>query len=209
MVELKSLFNAVRGIASAQEVKSLFIALRETIRGTPAYAHPNGFLVYDIYKESNVDLRLHVWEGSVVAQPFHEIHDHVYDVRSVILTGCLLQKTWDERSSRYGSFKEYSVTYRDGTSSLEPTGRKIEASVAAQEHLRAPLRYELDAGRLHSVEPLVFPSATLFLRDLHEGAGNPRVLGTADAIACPPAERQQVEEAVTLSGLEAVFSSID
>lgn len=105
--------------------------------------HPNGFIQLDIenvedgwhesHKEghSGANLRLHIWNPPGIVLPrqdsVHEIHDHVFEMKSTILRGTLRQQLYEFKIGSlehdFTTHQLYRAVYsKNSDSRLEPLG---------------------------------------------------------------------------------------
>lgn len=109
-------------------------------RGAQPRVHPNGFIQLDLTSpaaegwhegkqegHSGADLRLHVWNPPGIELPHqdtvNEIHDHVFDMRSTVVRGALIQRLFMFVIGRTGeqTHELYRAVYDQKSSSrLEP-----------------------------------------------------------------------------------------
>lgn len=137
-------------------------------RGAQPRVHPNGFIQLDLAApeaegwhegkqkgHSGAGLRLHVWNPPDTELPHqdtvNEVHDHVFDMRSTVVRGVLVQQlyefvvcginveTWVPLPRDHEIYK--AVYDKKSSSRLEPTG--IEG------HLRGMVSYPISADMRH------------------------------------------------------------
>lgn len=141
--------------------------------------HPLGFLHASEKISREANLRLHFWPiGWVMPQTEigAEIHDHNYELNSLVITGELRHETFEESICSSGVFLEHEVKYKAGNSSLISTGN-IVTIVQDQNSIHGVgIFYRLAPGRMHRVTPLVLPAATLVVTKVAARGRDSRVL---------------------------------
>jgi hypothetical protein len=142
-----------------------------------AVGHPNGFIAITLVKDGRMEVRLHLWTGAELAQEEHAIHNHVYDLRSLVLIGGLHQTRWTIETDSQGPLEEFTVTYANAGSALTATGNKVRPNIVSKDHFVAGDRYEVRAGEFHSITPAKIPSATLFAKMPADHPDLARVVG--------------------------------
>lgn len=145
----------------------------------PTVGHPNGFVAMTLMENEGYDVRLHLWTGAEKAQEEHAIHNHVYDLRSLVLIGGLRQIRWNVEADPQGSMEEFTVTYASAGSFLTSTGNTVSADVVEARNIVAGERYSVSAGEFHSITPSRLPTATLFAKIPAEHPDLGRVVGEA------------------------------
>jgi len=144
--------------------------------------HPLGFLVAKISDGSGVSLRLHVWVGDHDSrQHGYEIHNHLFDMKSLVALGSIHQETFRLRDDRTGEYQTYAVAYDGGGSELVATGRRIRLERLSHETFCAGHIYELGAGILHRSTALSEIAATCVLT--WDRPTPPITIGPRDGVA--------------------------
>jgi|SRR5271166_332402 len=147
--------------------------------------HPNGFIQLDLNEEHS--MRLHVWPLAELPnrqKTNHPIHDHSFDMTSMVLTGKLVNETlvfdvismvgWTPHRT-WPSYREYrGVKIGSEETILEPTGNYGLLSTAKRQHITTGQSYQVPAKTFHNsiAEGL---TATLMSK-LDGQPYNPRVL---------------------------------
>lgn len=151
--------------------------LRE--RGCVPRVHGNGFIQVDLNKAGTQ--RLHVWDEDVprqkVATP---IHDHVFDMRSEVIVGTLIHKTyrvltcWDKE----GAYVVYRAQREEGTqnTTLVPYDSTVNLELEQRLILEAASIYTFPAYQLHESGHLGTTATIMEKVNAPDGYGNPRVL---------------------------------
>lgn len=141
--------------------------------------HGNGFIQLDLNDAGT--RRLHVWHDAiprqVVATP---IHDHVFDMRSTVLTGTLVHEELEPRSSEYGTHKVYTAQQAAGTQNtiLVPDAGLVSLDVVQRLVLGAGSIYTFPAGKLHTSGHHGLTATIMEKVNAPGDYGRPRVLVT-------------------------------
>jgi hypothetical protein len=186
-----------RLIAAARN-GSFEVALRNTELATAvARRHPLNFLVIKTDDGAGTALRLHLWNMSFkFGQSGFEVHNHVFDIDSFVIDGCVRQTIYAAEADTVGAWEAYQVSYDDAGSSLVPTHSRLALRAVREDVFTAGDRYKLSHGMLHSLRLLSKSAVTLVLTRAHEGAAisvgpydSVTRLETDRSIACDPEGR--------------------
>lgn len=149
------------------EVKQILLA-----GGGNPRVHPNGFIQLDIgpveeswhksHKKghSGASRRLHIWNPPGIELPHqetvNEIHDHVFDMKSTVVKGLLVQCLYDFMDATEESGKTHelyrAVYSKSSDSRLEPTGRIGWLHLREQFGVRAGFTYTQRAFTFHDTQ---------------------------------------------------------
>lgn len=154
-------------------------------RGAKPRVHPNGFIQLDLKTpeseewhegkqagHSGADLRLHIWNPPGVELPHqdtvNEIHDHVFDMRSTVVKGMLIQRLYEFAPFQEEPFQPpadvprikpepthelYRAVYdKNSSSRLEPTGERGTLREIQQFPVHAGENYTQPAFTLHDTD---------------------------------------------------------
>ena len=123
--------------------------------------HPLGFYFLVRQSETYTAQRVHVWLSPVNNASSNDIHVHSYDIESSVVLGTLHNELFEFEGDMRGAMLEFYVSYKDGWSSLELTGRRGTISSVATFDTKVGNRYYLRAGRIHRAFPTTIPSVTV------------------------------------------------
>ena len=126
-----------------------------------SYEHPNGFIKLVLARDhkSEAAVRVHFWQD--VSQGT-DIHDHFWDMRSKILFGTFLSKTFETEGSLSGTLYHLRRA-KMGDHGIDRVGSLRFQEVGSQ-RLQSGDSHYLAAGALHSFAAVKAPSATLVLQ---------------------------------------------
>jgi hypothetical protein len=169
-------------------MRALVAALKERGEGNPRI-HPNGFIQLDLEPvedswdaskkrgHSGATRRLHIWNPPMVTLPrqktVNEIHDHVFDMHSLVLKGTLFQHMYyfTVGLAEDPTHEIYRAVYDKASSSrLAPTGIKGLLRHATHFPVHAGSDYTQPAFTLHNSEAPLGTVVTLMTKErVHEG----------------------------------------
>ena len=150
--------------------------------GRQPRVHGNGFVQLDLNEAGT--RRLHVWHERVprqaVATP---VHDHVFDLRSVVLCGQLVHEILSCHASPdgEGTHVAYRAIRQGGTENtvLVPEGgfpHRVTLEVEQKLILGAGSVYTFPAGELHQTGHIGLTATVMDKVNAPEDYGSPRVL---------------------------------
>lgn len=105
-----------------------------------------------------------------------EIHDHVYELNSLVLAGSMQHETFGLTPTKGGRHEMFRVIYTHQGSGLCTTGQMVELQASTQHIYSAGMAYRLEAGVLHRVTPHMLPIATLVLTIRQDAPASARVV---------------------------------
>lgn len=208
MDELDALVREVRTGGDHERVVFHLLDALPDIARLPAIGHPNGFLAIPLHEEPSGVIRLHLWSGSDPLQGEHSIHDHTYDLQSLVLPGALRQALWKVEASDDGPLEEFGVSYRGAGSEIHATGRRVSVTELDTRLLSAGDRYSVEAGAFHSIVPVQLPASTIFLKSPARRRQVGRVVGRAVPSGRLAASRSTVTEAEVAGRLAALAAAL-
>lgn len=164
-------------------------------RGAKPRVHPNGFIQLDLTKpeseewhdgkqkgHSGAGLRLHVWNPPGFAMPHqdttNEIHDHVFDMRSTVVRGELIQSLyvfvpWNELERDAGprTHETYKAVYdKKSSSRLDGPLEDGKLYLREQFHVHEGESYTQQAFTLHDSGTSGLTTVTIMEKvAIHEG----------------------------------------
>jgi hypothetical protein len=160
------------------ELNAYFRHRVQELLSAEARRHPLGFvLIYDPLIQDR-SLRYHLWPvgwGVPEGQETGEIHDHRYELNSIVVAGSLGQFTYDPNASTDGTHRVYEVKYEAQTSELLDADRWATLREIADDHFSAGTAYRLEPRAVHRIETLQRPAASIVLTISQPRSPTPRV----------------------------------
>lgn len=136
-------------------------SIREAV-AERSYWHPNGFLKIVLAGASGAEqLRLHVWPG---VPENHDVHDHAWSYRSVVLAGVLQERRYAEVApGGLDAEVMWRHTYRgDGAGRFRLDAPEVVDLRESSRRLLIPgMRSHGTATCIHSFSAVVTPAVTL------------------------------------------------
>ncbi len=112
-----------------------------------SYLHKNGFYKIPLFSSGLFTIRLHIWLAGV--QSKETLHDHRWNLASVVLDGMLESEIWEENySPRAKKYDEYLYIDKHTTPILQGASRVSMKKVLTY---KAGECYTLDANVLHRI----------------------------------------------------------
>ena len=147
------------------------------LRGYRPRVHPNGFLQLDLVHDGSV--RLHIWHPDLPRQEVRTaVHDHIFDMVSVVRKGALIQVELDFTLNHegYPDSEIYMARYEGRSKSqLMPTGVLVKEARHERFRVREGDVYTQPAFTFHESVPGTNIVVTQMTKQrVHEG--EPRVL---------------------------------
>jgi hypothetical protein len=143
-----------------------------------ARRHPLGFFYATEELSDRMMLRYHLWPSDwaiPMQEQGNEVHDHVYELNSLLLHGAIRHETFEMIPADEGRLELFNVTYTDEGSALSNTCQRIELQTTTDSYYVAGTAYRLGPGVLHRVTPEQLPIATLVLTIRSDAAAAARV----------------------------------
>ncbi|WP_048707420.1 hypothetical protein [Microvirga massiliensis] len=179
---------------------SFFRSRMGSLLNTEVRRHPLGFLYASEVVSNGMSLRYHLWpEGWHVpaTQTASEIHDHVYELNSLVLRGALRHETFEAVAAQDGDHELLEVAYSAEESSVLRTGARVVLRPLADEIHGVGTAYRLPPGVIHRASALAAPAATLVLTVAQPAAPAPRVFIPVGHEAPQPFARRQLTDGET------------
>ncbi|AEU34959.1 hypothetical protein [Granulicella mallensis] len=144
--------------------------------------HPLGFIHGELMSYKHAAVRLHIWDSieRVMQEPRWFIHTHTFDLKSIVLTGCLTNRLYAWSEAELSPNKRlYKITYAGEVSRLEATDQLGRCEPLSSEDVNTSQTYSVDFGEFHNtfVPEGVF-TATIALTI--KRPGNPLVVGATN-----------------------------
>lgn len=210
--EIVSLLAGESLNASSAQMRGALRVLHglETDESALAWAvHPLGFFHARRVLDDKRQLRFHVWPDGWRIPPDQvaaEIHDHIFDLNSLILRGTMRNETFDAWRNSPHTHRLVRVRYGGTASAVDGPEEPIKLSVVNDERHEASRIYRLPAGTLHRAAPALTPTITVVLATTGDQERSPRVAVELGASLPGPFERrplnpnEQAKLAAALAG---------
>lgn len=160
-------------------LRAFFRRRMDTLLETSTRRHPLGFF-YAVEKlDDSATLRYHLWPENWSVPPDQmngEIHDHIFELNSVVLSGAMRHETFSFVPSNKGNREILRVVYSGETSKLRRSGERGELKDISNEIYQPGTVYRVPAGTIHRAEALKSPAATLVLAISESNPPDPRVI---------------------------------
>lgn len=144
--------------------------------------HGNGFIQLDLNEDGTS--RLHVWHDEIPRQATPTpIHDHVFNLRSTVLTGTLIHEEFLPGKTPLGTHRIYRAEQEEGTQNtiLVPDEGNVNLYTTQRLVLGAGSIYTFAAGKLHLSDHVGLTATVMDKISAPEGYGRPRVLVPVDS----------------------------
>src|SRR5229473_8133591 len=171
---------AGRQHASPGVVDEILASVFETASLVEATWHPLGFMRLKLASTPQGTLRIHIWPAKdrEFQSPLWNIHDHLFDVHSLILCGALENRRFAVRSDdTRATNRLYRVSYGENHSHLQATANSVSCRQLSSDQYSALDSYEISRGEFHaSVVKEGILAATIVVTSNHSERP-PTVLG--------------------------------
>jgi len=171
----------------------------------PFRAHPLGFISCTFITEGAFNARLHIWpvNEKIIQDEDIQIHDHIFDFRSWVLTG-QIQNTELSISSDGEPFAMYSTSYDQNKSTLKKLDKSIRIKPTKTTRHSAGSTYSIKAGQLHQTQRIGRDAAVTVLITQATSLFHPTVLGPISGPDIFEYQRTELTENI----LDSILSSI-
>jgi len=107
-------------VPERSQLSTLFDAIEHHPQFHPSFWHPLGFVHMRLHALDAKSLRLHFWPAGQrrPQAPLWPIHDHIFDIRSVILVGSVENTQYEVTRTEQSPHRIYEVKYGGGNSTL-------------------------------------------------------------------------------------------
>jgi hypothetical protein len=163
---------------SLRDARELFKTIVEA-HGAEFRHHPLGFWFYKELIETDITLRAHFWPNDwkvPAGQTAGEIHDHKFELRSVIVDGVVENENFDVTASVAGAYRIHNVIYDHDVTSLIATAGRFDLRSTSFLRVCKGEAYFVEAKTVHRARAPKTPAATLVFADESSLAPAPRVL---------------------------------
>ncbi|WP_155368176.1 hypothetical protein [Catellatospora vulcania] len=190
---------------SAHDVLDLLLAggLQDIAHGRSelrAVRHPLGFICLPLSRDqSDVGVCVHVWsDADVATRTTSAVHCHSWDLLSFLLSGSILNQTYQVDDDPEGPLRVYEIRSADGHDEILTSARRVRITAGHADIRSSGEYYELPAGHFHASLTRSPESVTVVLGRLREHASD-LSLGALDvAPAARPRIRFDAEDTVTI-----------
>jgi hypothetical protein len=207
---LARLLMGTRTMANADEVaaaSSMVATLAGPDHQERWTTHPLGFFHLAEEVGPGIRLRVHVWpQGWSVPdeQIGGEIHNHVFDLRSLVLFGSIRNEVFEAVENRDGEYRLLDVEYGPAISRVIPSGPAVRLEEAGYCVYTAGEVYNLRASVLHRSSAKATPAITLVLAACASVGEHPVVALAAGRQPPSAFQRRNLSSAELLLLLQAV-----
>lgn len=160
-------------------------AVEEMTAGTPRQ-HPLGFVYWQHSLSNGSSLRVHLWLDLEHERRdgLTHIHDHVYDLSSLVVFGVIVNKTYTVEP---GPSHQQLVSVDQATldAEFELAGATVTTRVVSSDEWRAGATYSIPRGVFHATTVVGPPALTLVTNSARSGrprvvtSGSPEPRGTS------------------------------
>ena len=161
------------------ELRQFFrVRITELLSRDLTQHHPLGFY-YAVDLSGEIPLRYHIWPTNWAmpeSQVDSEIHDHIFELNSVVLLGGLLHETFDFLPSLTGRQEIVRVRYDGNLARLSRDGEFGELRKVSDDIFREGTAYRLRRGMFHRAQPTNLPTVTLVAAVPNESNEGPRIV---------------------------------
>jgi hypothetical protein len=174
--------------------------------------HPTGFVVLSLRRRDDGALRLHLWPAGAreLGRPCWPVHDHVWGLRSQVLSGCVESREYAVVDDDDGDAVLYAVRYGEGRSScMRRSARRVRVREQAPRRIAAGERYEIPAGAFHASTVAIGDFAATLAATRPTTQRWPWVVGELDGPTLVSVERPAVEVTRARELLERVRTTLD
>lgn len=178
-------------------------------KGRVPRVHGNGFIQLDLNDEGT--RRLHVWHEDIprqaVATP---VHDHVFDLRSIVLLGTLIHSELIPGNNTFGTHRIYRAEQEEGTQNtiLVPDEGLVSLYISQKLVLGAGSIYTFPAGKLHQTDHVGLTATVMDKINAPANYGRPRVLVSVGKEPDNEFRRDNHDPEILWPFIEEVFENI-
>jgi hypothetical protein len=149
-----------------QRMRAAFKSRMSALLKSDVRCHPLGFFYATERVSSDYTFRYHLWPkgwAMPLSQAGSEIHDHIFELNSVIVAGEMLHETFRFVPREAGPFRLIQVKYGESGAALAPSDNRGDLFCSRKETMTSGTIYRLPVGVLHRATPLIAPTATVVL----------------------------------------------
>ena len=159
--------------------------------------HPLGFYHAADELDAHRKIRFHFWPRDwrlPPGQEFGAVHDHTFELNSLIINGILHNQTYTFTEAENGENQVHEVHYERGYSRVEPTEVWGDVHADKDELYELGTAYRLISGELHQTHPTGFPAATMVLAIENGRSARSRVMVRRGDVLSNSFERRPLNE---------------
>lgn len=178
------------GRDNIKEYISLLLKHDQTIKWT---LHPLGFFHAASEVRIGLRIRLHIWPPTwtiPMDQRTGEIHDHIFELNSFVLTGEVQNEIFQEDVDASSTHNLMDVSYADHKSLLVDKREQVALSTESKRTYVSGQIYRMPSGKLHRTSALGSPTVTLVLADSSSSSLPARVAVPLGQTPPPPFSRR-------------------
>lgn len=202
----------VRGNYEAVILEEVLSAAKRRSQSLEVRQHPLGFyhaeLTPFVDAPSGERFRLHFWlDESGATDELGDLHEHTWDLCSLVLAGCVIDSNLVATSAPDGAFVGSRITYGEGNTSVR-IGR-FELETVLKRRIDVGSVYEIPSRTVHLNAVETIPTVTL-VRSVQDDRGDgPLVFNRADAeVGQATALRPRVTATIAFERLESALVSV-
>lgn len=188
----------------------LLRAVQSQLVALQGWRHPLGFLHVELTSLVKVPqgcrFRLHIWDNTNgTIDELGDLHDHVWDLRSWVLHGALIDVTYGPTRSDSGEFWGSRITY--GARNVAGERLRYDLNRIQERRIEAGNYYTIPYGTVHSSSPALVPTVTLLVSFENPAAAleGPLVLSPSSQGGGITAERVQVSADELMESIDEVL----
>lgn len=199
------------GAALPIQPRPILEAVASVIDDITVTQHPLGFMHFELTPllpslESR-RVRLHLWTQDSLrwADDLGSVHDHNWELNSLVLVGGLVDKVLRAVESEAGSFVATRVTYAVDALEFEDQAGTFELEEELTRRVDAGHAYRLRPGLLHFTEVSKVPTATL-VEAVTTAAKSALVFRPRNSKSTAKTERPRVMKTDSMAALQSAVA---
>jgi hypothetical protein len=182
------------------------LILSEIIRNIDSLdflAHPLGFAMTKIRETSAGSLRLHLWlkNQDFTQVPNLPIHDHIFDFKSLILTGCISNCVYEVIEGMKPNRSIYRTHYVGDTSVITKCDLNVELKQLSLKTESTGNVYHFKNKIFHSSDVPKSTTTITFLETMNKQNSLPRVVGPIDGSASYTYKRSKIDSGIVKNSI--------
>ncbi|AZV77135.1 hypothetical protein EBB79_03995 [Parasedimentitalea marina] len=198
-------------VVGPKRAKRMFSHLLNQNNFGPATIHPYGFYIWKLPSITpDFTLRVHAWLPGIRnrQQPDWPPHTHNSDLHSFLLSGTIVNQTWDLKTGEKGDAQVYEVGYSGGLSTLVKTPIVGDLMPTGEATYSASANYLVPAGKYHASEVQVQSSAVTVVLLGNQTQGAAKVAGSPGGEKNYVFDRQDASHAEQETAREIVIEAL-
>ena len=143
--------------------------------------HVLGFIHINLVSASRETLRLHLWRHGLGREPLWRVHNHSYELTSLVVAGCLEDRRFNVVPDPNAPHQLYEVRYSENGSKRIKLGRRVKCTEVGRFERATDETYGIPLDSFHSsLLTTDWPAAVTIVQTSRLTESPPRVVGTAD-----------------------------